>query len=203
VTENLASALAAFQLELPRLAKGNTADMGNYIIKYADLAGVSTVVLPLLAKHGLSFSAKPTLDEAGRFVLEYSLRHQSGESDTGRYPLPSGTPQQLGSAITYARRYALSAVTGVAPDTDDDGKEANDAPPVQRVHEPHWDPAEQEMLRDAWLEEISKAADTEAIATIGKSIQAGRKAGEISPATYDHLSKAGAKRKAELNGAPA
>ena len=203
MTENLASALAAFQLELPRLAKGNTADMGNYIIKYADLAGVSTVVLPLLAKHGLSFSAKPTLDEAGRFVLEYSLRHQSGESDTGRYPLPSGTPQQLGSAITYARRYALSAVTGVAPDTDDDGKEANDAPPVQRVHEPHWDPAEQEMLRDAWLEEISKAADTEAIATIGKSIQAGRKAGEISPATYDHLSKAGAKRKAELNGAPA
>jgi len=203
VTENLASALAAFQLELPRLAKGNTADMGNYIIKYADLAGVSTVVLPLLAKHGLSFSAKPTLDEAGRFVLEYSLRHQSGESDTGRYPLPSGTPQQLGSAITYARRYALSAVTGVAPDTDDDGKEANDAPPVQRVHEPHWDPAEQEMLRDAWLEEIAKAADTEAIATIGKNIQAGRKAGEISPATYDHLSKAGAKRKAELNGAPA
>src|SRR6185369_14548512 len=80
MTENLASALAAFQLELPRLAKGNTADMGNYIIKYADLAGVSTVVLPLLAKHGLSFSAKPTLDEAGRFVLEYSLRHQSGES---------------------------------------------------------------------------------------------------------------------------
>ena len=203
MTENLASALAAFQLELPRLAKGNTADMGNYIIKYADLAGVSTVVLPLLAKHGLSFSAKPTLDEAGRFVLEYSLRHQSGESDTGRYPLPSGTPQQLGSAITYARRYALSAVTGVAPDTDDDGKEANDAPPVQRVHEPHWDPAEQEMLRDAWLEEIAKAADTEAIATIGKNIQAGRKAGEISPATYDHLSKAGAKRKAELNGAPA
>ena len=203
MTENLASALAAFQLELPRLAKGNTADMGNYIIKYADLAGVSTVVLPLLAKHGLSFSAKPTLDDAGRFVLEYSLRHQSGESDTGRYPLPSGTPQQLGSAITYARRYALSAVTGVAPDVDDDGKGANEAPPVQRVHEPHWDAAEQEMLRDAWLEEISKAADTEAIATIGKSIQSGRKAGEISPATYDHLSKAGAKRKAELNGAPA
>ena len=106
MTENLASALAAFQLELPRLAKGNTADMGNYIIKYADLAGVSTVVLPLLAKHGLSFSAKPTLDEAGRFVLEYSLRHQSGESDTGRYPLrparrSSSAPQSPMPAGTH------------------------------------------------------------------------------------------------------
>jgi hypothetical protein len=203
VTENLASALAAFQLELPRLEKGSEADAGTYRYKYADLADVSLAVLPLLAKHGLSFSAKPTLDDGGRFVLEYALRHVSGESDTGSYPLPSGSPQQIGSAITYARRYTLSAMTGIAPDVDDDGKAAAGAPPVQRVHEPHWDPAEQEMLRDAWLEEIAKAADTEAIATIGKNIQAGRKAGEISPATYDHLSKAGAKRKAELNGAPA
>ena len=42
----------------------------------------------------------------------------------GLYPLPaSGTPQQIGSAITYARRYCLCAVTGVAPDDDDDDGE--------------------------------------------------------------------------------
>ena len=136
---SLAAALAAFQLELPTLGKGNTAnvksDKGSYTYRYADLADVSTLVLPALGKHGLSFSAMPTIDENGRFVLEYTLRWggTASESVTGRYPLPtSGTPQQVGSAITYARRYALCAITGVAPDEDDDGKAAAEAPVEER-----------------------------------------------------------------------
>lgn len=121
----LATALAAFQADLPRVGKGNTADMGNYSYSYADLADVSAAILPKLAAHGLSFSSKPTLDEAGKFVLRYTLRHCAGEQDSGDYPIASnGTPQQMGSAITYARRYALLAVTGVAPDHDDDDGQA-------------------------------------------------------------------------------
>jgi hypothetical protein len=121
----LAVALAAFQADLPRVGKGNTADMGNYSYAYADLADVSQAVLPKLAEHGLSFSTKPTLTDDGRFVLRYTLRHGSGETDSGDYPIASnGTPQQMGSAITYARRYALLAVTGVAPDHDDDDGQA-------------------------------------------------------------------------------
>jgi len=127
MTENLATALAAFQAALPRVGKDNLAvvksDKGSYKYNYADLSDVTAVVLPALAKHGLSFSAKPTLID-GKFVLEYTLRHVSGESDTGHYPLTAGTPQQQGSAITYARRYALSAVTGIVPDEDDDGAAA-------------------------------------------------------------------------------
>lgn len=121
---SLAAALAAFQANLPHIGKDNRAtvrsDKGSYTYTYANLADVSAKVLPLLADHGLSFSAKPTVDESGRFVLHYLLRHTSGETDSGLYPLANGTPQQVGSAITYARRYALLAVTGVAPDTDDD-----------------------------------------------------------------------------------
>lgn len=122
---SLAAALSAFQRELPRVGKGSRAtirsDKGVYAYTYADLADVSAIVLPLLAEHGLSFSAKPTLDDTGRFVLVYSLRHTSDQEDTGSYPLPAGgTPQQIGSAITYARRYVLLSVTGVAPDDDDD-----------------------------------------------------------------------------------
>lgn len=133
---NLASALAAFQAVIPRIGKDNLAvvksDKGNYKYAYADLSDISAKVLPLLAKNGLSFSAKPTLNAEGKFVLEYTLRHTSGEKDVGQYPLSiTGTPQQVGSLITYARRYALCAVTGVTPDEDDDGEAASQVAPAQ------------------------------------------------------------------------
>jgi hypothetical protein len=70
----------------------------------------------------------PTVTEDGRFVLAYELRHTSGELINGSYPLPDPTrttPQQVGSALTYARRYTLCCVTGVVPDEDDDGTVAN------------------------------------------------------------------------------
>jgi len=124
-TPNLAAALAAVQADLPPIAKGETATVqtkqgGSYRYSYADLADVSQVILPLLGKRGLSWITRPTIAD-GRFVLAYELLHTSGESRTGEYPLPDrGTPQEIGSAITYARRYALCAVTGVAPAADDD-----------------------------------------------------------------------------------
>ena len=162
VTEhpNLATALAAFQADLPPLGKDSTANAGTYSYSYADLAAVSRVVLPLLGKQGLSFSSKPTLVD-GKFVLDYVLRHSSGDEDRGSYPLPSGRPQEVGSAITYARRYALMAVTGVFPaEEDDDGKAAHDT----RV-EPgqYWDPVEQAAERDGWEQEITEAKTLEAL----------------------------------------
>jgi hypothetical protein len=132
----LSKALASVQENLPAITKGETAEVKNkdtgklqYTYQYADLADVSEAILPLLGKNGLAFTAWPTLDD-GRFVLAYALIHESGEERTGVYPLPSsGTPQQVGSAITYARRYCLCAVTGVAP-----GGEDNDAADATEVH---------------------------------------------------------------------
>lgn len=134
---NLAAALAAVQAGMPQLAKGNTAKVptkagGSYSYSYADLADVTAVILPLLGRHGLSFTCRPTLDD-GRFVLAYALMHESGEHVDGFYPLGQGTPQEIGSGITYARRYALCAVTGLAPGgDDDDGAQAPSAPEPQR-----------------------------------------------------------------------
>jgi hypothetical protein len=121
----LATALAAFHAELPEVHKGSTNPA--FKSKYADLADIVKVVLPALAKHGLAWITRPILTEDG-FVLAYELRHTSGDSVSGEWPLPDPTkakPQELGSAVTYAKRYALSAVTGIAPDEDDDGNRAS------------------------------------------------------------------------------
>ncbi len=122
---NLAAALAAFQAGLPKVHKGATNT--HFKSKYAALEDIVSVVLPALAAQGLAWITRPTQDE-GQLVLAYELRHESGESVAGAYPLGGGNHQQLGSAITYARRYCLSAVTGIAPDEDDDGNAAAQAP---------------------------------------------------------------------------
>ena len=124
-TSEIAKALAAFHKDLPEVHKGSTNPA--FKSKYADLADIVKVVLPKLAAQGLAWITTPTyVDE--QFVLAYELRHTSGESLGGVWPLPDpgkATPQQLGSAVTYAKRYTLSAVTGIAPDEDDDGNGAS------------------------------------------------------------------------------
>ena len=135
--ENLTAALADVQAHLPAISKDKTAKVkgkskaGNefdYTYKYVDLATISEAVLPLLAGAGLAWTTLPTLEDGGRFVLRYALRHVSGDSLDGAYPLPSaGSPQEIGSAITYARRYTLCSVVGIAPDEDDDGAAATKA----------------------------------------------------------------------------
>jgi len=138
--KTLAEALAVLQGRLPRVAKEHTAKVetktgGNYRYAYADLTDVSEAILPILSSLGLSFTCCPTLNQAalsgrienGAFVLMYTLLHVSGDSVQGHYPLPDPNrlgPQDLGKAITYARRYALCAVTGLAPGGDDDDAQA-------------------------------------------------------------------------------
>lgn len=140
-TPALNEALAKFQADLPRVGKDNTArvdhkDGGFHKYKYADLADISSVALPLLGKFGLAFTAKPTTLPNGAFVLHYKLTHSSGELDEGFYQLPDPgrtDPQKVGSAITYARRYCLCAVTGIHPDgEDDDAAAAQTAPYTSR-----------------------------------------------------------------------
>jgi hypothetical protein len=124
----LAKALTKFHAELPKVGKGSTNPA--FKSRYADLADIVSVVLPALAKQGLAWITTPRVSDDG-FVLEYELRHTSGEAVTGSWPLPDpekAKPQEMGSAVTYAKRYCLSAVTGIAPDEDDDGNAASKGP---------------------------------------------------------------------------
>lgn len=123
-----AAALADFQKSMPEVEKQSTGIAGNRPTKYADLATIAEKAMPKLAECGLSYMTCPTLTDDGRFVLRYALLHTGGHREGGEYPLPAdATSQQMGSAITYARRYCLLAVTGIAPkDDDDDGAKGSE-----------------------------------------------------------------------------
>lgn len=141
-TPNLAAAMAKVQAELPKLERDRTVTVpqkggGSYSYSYATLANLSEAVLPLLAKHGLSFVAMPGSGREGRMSLCYRLMHESGEALTGEMPISAeGGIQQLGGRITYARRYCLAAVVGIAADEDDESRLADDAPRTAQRAQP-------------------------------------------------------------------
>ena len=143
--KSLTESLAAVQANLPHVRKADKADTGKFAYTYANLTDLSEALLPLLAEHGLAFVAMPTVDTGG-FVLAWQLRHVSGETLEGSWPLPEqGGPQVQGSAITYARRYCLMAVTGVAPD-DDDGQAAQKAATAPKASKPKPEPTSPKRL---------------------------------------------------------
>lgn len=119
---SLAEALLALQADPPTLTKNKDGQVGNQKTKYADLVQVNKEVLTRLNSMGLIWTCCPTVTDDGmRCVLDYQLLHvASNEKLTGRYPIKGENPQQMGSAITYARRYALLAVTGIAAEEEDD-----------------------------------------------------------------------------------
>jgi hypothetical protein len=139
-TESLDAALAEFQADPPVLVKDKKGQVGNQKTKYADLVQVNAVVLSRLNALGVIYKTKPTLrSEDPKFVLAYSLKHvASGQSEDGEYPLKlSENSQHMGSAISYARRYVLLSLTGVAADDeDDDGQAATSHRTAQRAAQP-------------------------------------------------------------------
>lgn len=127
-TPKLNAALAKFQAQVPKVTKDERADIPGRAYNYAGLDAITDAALPLLGKNGLAFASWPTLLD-GKFVLVYELLHESGEQKSGIFPLAgSGKPQELGGLITYYRRYALCAVTGIAPGGEDDDAQASNNP---------------------------------------------------------------------------
>lgn len=125
----LAAAMVAFQADIPVPTKDASADTGKYSYDYASLDKLTPLIFSKLTEVGIAYVAAPDLTELG-FGLRASLVHETGDSIGGFYPLgnPNNPAQAIGSAITYARRYALLALTGVAPTgEDDDGAKASDA----------------------------------------------------------------------------
>ncbi len=95
--------------------------------RYADLTAVWDACRAALTSNGLSIVQMPIDAEAGRVALTTMLLHTSGEyiSSTVSTALVKTDPQGVGSALTYLRRYSLSAMVGVVADEDDDGNAAS------------------------------------------------------------------------------
>lgn len=103
--------------------------------KYATLAGVRDTVTPVLAKHGLAVIQGTAVADGG-FVVTTRLLHKSGQWIESAYPFNLAKPQEMGSAMTYARRYSLAAICGIASEEDDDGNAAQVATPQKPVAMP-------------------------------------------------------------------
>lgn len=120
--EQLATALANAQGEIEGASKDSTNP--HFKSKYADLASVWDACRKPLSKHGLSVVQLPKAEGANVTVTTLLL-HKSGQfiGEVLTVQAMDAKPQSVGSALTYARRYGLSTVVGIAPE-DDDGEAA-------------------------------------------------------------------------------
>lgn len=127
----IAAALVAVQSELKAVAKDSRNP--HFKSSYCSLDAIIEATRPALSKHGLAVVqgvTTPHSDSEGHlngFTVETMLVHQSGEwiVNGALMPLSKLDPQGAGGAITYGRRYGLSALLALATEEDDDGNGAS------------------------------------------------------------------------------
>jgi hypothetical protein len=130
--EKIAAALVKARLTFGRIKKDESAQIesskARYSYKYADIAAVIEAVSMPLAENGVICLQGATTGDNGNLVsVETMLLHESSQWARTRISMRTSgpSPQQIGSAITYARRYALQSFLGLAPEEDDDGRTAS------------------------------------------------------------------------------
>ncbi len=118
--DQLATALAKAQGGIKAAAKGR--ENTFYKSQYADLPAVMEACREPLSKNGLAI-VQITQFEGQEHWIETMLLHSSGQWLKSRYPVRpvKNDPQGLGSAQTYARRYALMALVGIVADDEQAG----------------------------------------------------------------------------------
>lgn len=123
--QNLSKAMAEFQKSIKQPLK----DANNPFFKkpYVPLENVVEAITKTGSPLGISFMQFASSDETGSIEVATLVMHSTGEYiefPPVRMKPESNKPQAVGSAITYAKRYALSAIFGITSDKDDDGNEA-------------------------------------------------------------------------------
>jgi hypothetical protein len=127
----IAGALAKAQVELANPEKSLTGtisageDGGERTFRYAPLSSGLDIVRKSLGRHEIATVQTTSIDsEAGLIRLTTVLAHSSGEWISSEFPVcpvaETSTPHRLGAALTYARRFALFALVGIAGEDDAD-----------------------------------------------------------------------------------
>ena len=183
----IVAALAAAQAQMGKAIKGSSNP--HFRSKYADLAEVMDACLPALNANGIAVT-QPIRDVDGRLYCVTVLSHAGGESLECHVPLivQKNDMQGLGSAITYARRYGLMSMAGIAPE-DDDGNAAAAAAPKQG----------QEAVAKA-IEYLSEADSLEALQTRWGNIPGDVKSDKRVIAAKDAAKERLSKPAADLGG---
>src|SRR5262244_1307686 len=150
----LASALAKAQAELINPEKSLTATIrtgrpgdGEHSFRYAPLSSGLDIVRKTLGQHEIATLQTTAIDQsAGMVNLTTTLAHASGEWIASGWPVcpiaETANPQRMGAALTYARRYALFTLVGIAGEDDLDAPDLCDGPlsllplPVDRSFKP-------------------------------------------------------------------
>jgi ERF superfamily len=133
--KELAGALSKAQGEFAGAVK----DTANpfFKSKYADLESCVSAIKAPLVKHGLSF-VQVSHNQENSASVETIIMHSSGEwlsAGLVAVPVTKSDAQGYGSAMTYARRYSLSAAFGIAPEDDDGNAAAKAKPEKQQIKE--------------------------------------------------------------------
>jgi len=177
----LYTALAKAQAEMSNVIKDSANP--HFRSKFASLAAVRDVVIPALSAQGISIVQMPGNTEDGRVSIRTMLLHESGTLDCGTVATTvtvrgGNEAQALGSALTYLRRYALSAIAGVAQE-DDDGNASGPSGRSQQRQRPRVPEYSAQHVRNALthmfgdLSEEEHRAEAEAMVqeTTGFSIE--------------------------------
>jgi hypothetical protein len=122
---SLVASLAAAQLTMPPIIKGHRNE--HFKSNYADIADVLAIVRPALAAQGIALVQPIETTENEAFLVTRLMK--GSEVIESRMPLPMDVKaQELGSRLSYCRRYQLCALVGVAPSgEDDDGNAAQES----------------------------------------------------------------------------
>src|SRR5437868_7033210 len=141
----LASALAKAQAELINPEKSLTATIhtgrpgeGERSFRYAPLSSGLDIVRKTLGQHEIATMQTTAIDQpSGMVNLTTTLAHASGEWIASDWPVcpiaETANPQRMGAALTYARRYALFTLVGIAGEDDLDAPDLCAAPPSQAM----------------------------------------------------------------------
>lgn len=154
---DLVAALSAAQGDLTNPPKNKTNPHFNS--KYVDLSDGLEVIRKTFSKHKLAFMQATKLED-GMIVLYTRLMHPSGQWIESTYPVCGlDKHQAMGSALTYARRYTIFAMAGVAGEDDDDGNTAAEvkAPPKRapKPVEPSLSPEDSANLYETMLSSLN------------------------------------------------
>lgn len=158
---NIHTALAA--ADIPNICKNKTARLGSYQYRYASLDDIMAKIRKPLSEQGLTITHDLRDDHAKCYTI---LTHAgSGESIETSYPTlisDGDTHQKLGAKMTYARRYGLCLLLGIAPDEDADGAYQDDAKNNKSAEPSQADIAKLkncktvEELAETWLNDLTK-----------------------------------------------